>query len=184
MFIHELTEKAKQKILSLLESEEFVSIKQTTNTLSFRKGLRQYTLLSTNLQDHEDGLRIDFDYKAFMKAQYEEKTRHSVSLRDAVDKAGSVEEGCRKLHWKISRVENMLAKNSPWIAELHTDFIYEVKIGDHVHILVNENEEGAEGGLKVYAGSMDALWAMGTAQAEDLLLNSELPSLVQDLDHA
>ena len=180
MFINELSEKAQTKILELLQEEEFVGVKKTETSIQFRKGIRLYELVSTNIEDQEDGLRVDFDYASFMSTQYEEKTRHSISLRDSVDKAGSVEDGCKKLHWKITRVENLVAKNTPWIAELHTDYIYEVKIGDHMHILVNENE-GAQGGLKVYAGTIDALWRMGTASVNELLSDSNLPKLLKQL---
>lgn len=190
MFINELSEKTQEKIIELLQKEEFSGVKKlpsaqekkgSTAGIQFKKGLRVYQLVSTDLQDREDGLRVDFDYDSFMKTQYEEKTRHSISLKDAVEKAGSVEDGCKKLHWKITRVENLVSKHSPWIAELHTDYIYEVKIGDHMHILVNEND-GAEGGLKVYAGTIDALWRMGTIPVSELFSDSELPVLLQKIE--
>ena len=180
--IKELSEKKKQRILALLEQEGYKKIQDHGREICFQKGLRLYTLRSTDLTDSEDGLLVDFDYNAFMESQYEEKTRHTVSLSDAIEKKGSIEEACDYLGWKIGREQHFNKPNSPWIAELHTDFIYEVKVGDHTHLIVNENDSDANSGVKVYAGTMDALWLMGTEPVEDLLSGSELPALIKEIE--
>ncbi len=180
--VEDLSDKQKQKIYDLLEQEGFKKIKVDPREISFQKGFRNYTLRSLDLEDHEDGLLLDFDYKAFMKSQYEEKTRHTVSLKEAIEKKGSVEEACDYLGWKIQKEEHFNKPDSAWKAELHTDFLYEVKVGDHTHLIVNEIGEDGNAGVKVFAGTIDALWLMGSEGAFELLSGSNLPALLKTLE--
>jgi hypothetical protein len=180
--IKDLSEKKKKKILDLLEQEGFKKIHDNGNSIEFSKGLRTYRLNSTDFNDQEDGLMIDFDYKSFMKNQYEEKTRHTVSLEDAIERRGSIEDACDDLEWNIVKEEHFNKSSSDWNADLHTEFIYEVKVGDHTYLIVNETDDDSSSKVKVYAGTMDALWRMGTETAEELFSGSALPSLLKKID--
>lgn len=180
--VEELSDSQKQKISNLLDQEGYKKINVGSRSISFQKGLRQYELRSTALNDNEDGLIIDFDYPAFMKSQYEEKTRHTVSLKEAIEKKGSVEEACDYLGWKIQREEHFNKPDSAWKADLHTDFVYEVRVGDHIHLIVNETDADGNAGAKVYAGTIDALWLMGSEDAESLLSGSNLPTLLSSFE--
>lgn len=180
-----LSAKEKEKLVNLLKEEDFKYIKDHGSYLSFSKGMRNFELYSTDYEDHEDGLRVSFDFYEFLKEHYEEKTRHSVSLQDAIEAQGSIEDACEDLEWNIKRVENVLNHDSKWKADVFSEAIYEVEVNGIMHLILiepkNNEENFEESQYVVYAGPFEPLISMGTKSAKEALPSSKLFSLIEAL---
>lgn len=175
--ISELSKKQIEQIIETLQSDGFKNIQLEQDSICFEEGdkvKRQYEIISTDLTDEDDlGVRMDFDYDKFLDKNYVHKSRHSVSLKDAIERNGSIEDACEDLEWEITQVKDLNKDNNQWYAGLHTDAIYEVKVGHSLHIIVNE---------EVYEGELARLWSMGNKSVAELLAGYNISNLLNKLN--
>lgn len=175
--INELSQKEIDQILEALTVDGFKNIKHLTSAITFEEGhkvKRQYEIISTDLTNEDDlGVRMDFEYEKFLNKNYIHKTRHSVSLKDAIERCGSLEDACSELDWEIIQFKDLNKDDNQWHAGLHTDAIYEVKIGHALHIIVNE---------EVFEGELARLWAMGNKSVAELLAGYQISKVLQNLN--
>lgn len=170
--VRDMIEKEKFKIVEALKADGFTNIDIQEPYISFQKGLRQFQLISTDINNKEDmGLRLDFKFDEFMQNNYEHKSRHTVSLSDAVERMGSIDEACEDLGWKVLQVKYLQKQNSGWKAGLHAEEVYELLIGSLKHIVVDG---------EVYAGELSRLWLMGTTSADELLAGTRLLNVLNE----
>lgn len=174
--ISDLTEKEISHIVEILTLDGFKNIKVTETSIIFSEGSkikRDYELISTDLDNEDDlGIRMDFDFEKFMLQNYIHKTRHSVSLKDAIEATGSTEDACDKLEWKIVQVKDLNKDPHLWHAGLHADVMYELHIGTAPHIILND---------EVYEGDLSRLWSMGDKSARELLAGYRISSFLKNL---
>lgn len=175
--ISDLSKKEIDLILETLESDGFKNIKLSDNVISFYEGdkvKRNYEIISTDMDNKDDlGVRMDFDYEKFLEKNYIHKTRHSVSLKDAIERNGSLEDACVELEWELIQVKDLNKDDNQWFAGLHTDAIYEVKIGVAIHIIANE---------EVYEGDLARIWSMGNKSVRQLLSGYKISSILDQLN--
>jgi hypothetical protein len=175
--VTDLTPKQIDLIVQTLETDGFKQIKVSEEQISFVEGdkvKRHYEILSTDMDNKDDlGVRMDFDYEKFLEKNYIHKTRHSVSLKDAIERNGSLEDACVELEWELTQVKDLNKDDNQWYAGLHTDAIYEVKIGAAIHIIANE---------EVYEGDLARLWSMGSKSVRQLLSGYQISSVLDKLN--
>lgn len=175
--VSELSKKQIDLILETLEADGFKFIKVSEDIIHFAEGdkvKRHYEILSTDMDNKDDlGVRMDFDYEKFLEKNYIHKTRHSVSLKDAIERNGSLEDACEELEWELIQVKDLNKDDNQWHAGLHTDAIYEVKIGVAIHIIANE---------EVYEGDLARLWAMGSKSVRQLLSGYQISAVLDKLN--
>lgn len=175
--INELSSKQIDKIMEILLEDGFKNIEKQENSIHFEEGSkikREYEIMSTDMRNEEDlGIRMDFDFDKFMAQNYIHKTRHSVSLKDAIEKYGSVEDACNDLEWKIIQVKDLNKDPESWHAGFHMDVVYEVLIGASLHIIINE---------EVHEGELARLWAMGNKTASELLAGYKISQYLNKLN--
>lgn len=175
--ISDLSSKQIAKIVEALEEDGFKNIKVSETSISFEEGTRikrDYEIMSTDLKNNEDlGVRMDFDFEKFMAQNYIHKTRHSVSLKDAVEKYGSIEDACTDLEWTITQVKDLNKNPESWHAGLHMDVAFEVSVGNSLHIIINE---------EVYEGELARLWAMGSKTVAELLAGYKISQVLNKIN--
>ena len=175
--VSELSEKQVEKIIELLTEDGFKNIKANENSISFEEGSRikrEYEIMSTDFTNDEDlGVRMDFDFEKFMAQNYIHKTRHSVSLKDAIEKYGSIEDACNYLEWRLMQVKDLNKDANSWHAGFHMDAIYEVSVGNSPHVIINE---------EVYEGELARLWAMGNKSAAELLAGYKISAYLHKIN--
>lgn len=170
-FVKEMSASEKKKILETLKVDGFKNIKDHGSYIEFCRGFREFRIYSTDLKDNELGVSVDFDFTGFLAEHYEIRTRHSVSLQDAIESQGSIEDACLYLEWRLERAENLQNRHSQWQADTHTDTIYEIKINEAPHVIINE---------EVYAGPIEPLLSMGKSTAEQLLAGTKILPLIKE----
>jgi hypothetical protein len=175
--VSDLSKKQIDLIVHTLEADGFKNIKLSGNTICFCEGdkvKRQYEIISTDMDNRDDlGVRMDFDYEKFLEKNYIHKTRHSVSLKDAIERKGSLEDACEDLEWELLQVKDLNKDDNQWHAGLHTDAIYEVQIGAATHIIANE---------EVYEGDLARIWSMGNKSVRQLLSGYNICSVLDKLN--
>lgn len=175
--ISELKPSMVEKIIETLKDDGFKNIKLQNNIIYFEEGdkiKRKYEILSTELDNNDDlGVRTDFNFSEFLKTSYDIKTRHSVSLEEAINNHGSVEDACSYLDWKIIDVKDLNLNPELWNSSFHFDIVYSVIISNLPHIIVNDT---------VYAGELEKLLSMGSKTARQLLSGYKISHLLDKLN--
>lgn len=174
--IKDLSDSKKNKIVETLTQDGFKNISIKENCIRFEEGTkvrREYLLFSTDLDDDDLGVRIDFDFEKFMDQNYIHKTRHSVSLKDAVEAHGSIEDACLHLEWNMVQTKDLNKEPEHWHAGLHMDIIYEVIVSNIPHVIINE---------EVYEGPLTRVWSMGSKSARELLSGYKISALLDKMN--
>jgi hypothetical protein len=172
------------EIISVLENDGFKKILVNNKFISFslisKDSIeRTFKLYSTDINSEDFGVIIGFNYSEFLEKNYEKKSRYGVSLNEIIETKGSVEESLKKLGWQLEKIIN-LVENIEWKSEVYSNIIYQVRISDNPHIIVEQEDEE---NFEVYEGNVSKLWAMGTESIEDLFSGKQIYSLLKRLNN-
>ena len=148
--IKDLNKKQVNSIIKNLEEDGFKVTHSGKDRISFKKGLREFTLYSTDVDDSDYGLSTYPDLEKFLNTQYKIKSKHTTSLQDKIhEKNHSIDKACEILHWKIS--DCLSLNDFMYLSELDepvAEIIYEVQIKSLDHLIVDDN---------VYEGDLSAI---------------------------
>jgi len=173
--IENLSKSEKKLIINILEKDGFTDIVNENRSILFKKGLRDFTLRSTNFKENSDtGLLLSFDLETFLKNNYQLKPKYTKSLLDKLDSQGSVDAACDFLGWEVMSAKTMITDYKAWNAELDIDEIYEVRIRSINHVIVGD---------RVFEGDLSNLWGMISSNAKDLLNGTMLLDYLNEINY-
>lgn len=174
--IKELTKKQRSSIIKHLSSDGFKITHDGEDRISFKKGLREFSLYSTNVDDSDYGLSTYPNLEDFLKRKFKIKSKHTTSLQDKLyEKNYSIDRACKILHWSI---EDCLSLNDfMYLSDLDepvAEIIYEVQIKNLSHLIVDD---------QVYEGDLKAIRLFIQQKSKDafLLLSEHGKSILDEI---
>lgn len=179
--IKELSETKRNKIISLLKDAGFKINHHNEYRIEFSKGFRQFTLNSTETDDNEFGLTTSFDIESFLKENYKEKPKHSISLKEQLYKEKKqpqeslydIESAFKSLGWEVNNFYNykdfsLETFNEDPLAES----LYEVSIRELPHVIMDE---------LVFEGELSPLIAMARKRPQEIFKELGLSPILNEI---
>lgn len=151
--ISEIAQKKKEEIVALLKEVGFKVNPKIDKKICFSLGFREFNLYSTDVKDTEFGLTTSINRDKFLKENYKEKTKHTISLRELIhNQEKSVEDACDKLGWEIKECKHLKDfELDDSTEEPLAEIIYEVDIRELPHIILDD---------EVFEGELEPLMAL------------------------
>ena len=136
----EVSLKKKEDIAQQLKNAGFTVKPKLDKKITFSSGFREFNIYSTDVEDTEFGLTTSIYLDKFLKKNYKEKTKHTISLRELINnQEKSVEDACIKLDWIITDCKHLKDfETDDETEEPLAEIIYQVNIRDLPHIIIDD----------------------------------------------
>lgn len=164
--IKELSEAKRNKIIELIKEAGFKILHKGNTRIEFAKGYRLFTLNSTDTDDFEFGLTTSVDLEKFLKDNFKEKPKHSISLKEQLYKKekqeslNDIETAFKNLGWKVLFFyDSTSATLDKFNEDPLGDSLYEVSIRELSHVVLEE---------EVFEGDIAPLLAMAKKKPKDI----------------
>jgi hypothetical protein len=163
--------KKKEEIAILLKEAGFRVNPKIDKKITFSSGFREFNLYSTDVVDTEFGLTTSINLDKFLKENYKEKTKHTISLRELIhNQEKSVEDACDKLEWEITDCKHLKDfEVDDETEEPLAEIIYQINIRDLAHIIIDDEVFEGELGPLMALISVNNIEAFKQMAGESLL---------------
>jgi hypothetical protein len=174
ILIKNLSPKKLESLVNIIKEYGFKITNKGSKRIEFAQGLRSFCLYSTDVDDSEFGLTTSFDIEQFLKLNYKEKPKHSISLKEYTQKQElSVEDGIEELNWEVTKSFNLndfnyISFNEDPIAES----LFQVNIRGLNHVILDED---------VFEGDLDLIISFLLLSPKECLIQMQKSELIEKI---
>lgn len=179
LLIKELSEAKKNKIIELIKEAGFKILHKGNTRIEFSKGYRFFTLNSTDTSDFEFGLTTGINLEKFLKDNFKEKPKHSISLKEQLYKKekqeslNDIETAFKNLGWTVTFFyDSTTATLDKFNEDPLGDSLYEVSIRDLSHVVLEED---------VFEGDIAPILALTRKKPQEIFEELNLMNVLEKI---